>query len=64
MPHHGDGGIRDNLRSVVPAKAGTHNHRELGWAKAVEQRAETMGRGVWVAAFAGTMLKDFSDLRN
>ena len=27
-----------DIYSVVPAKAGTHNHDRSGWAKAVEQR--------------------------
>src|SRR5450631_3263272 len=40
--------------SVVPAKAGTHSHRGQLGAEAVNQRAKTHGRGVWVPAFAGT----------
>ena len=49
---------------VVPAKAGTHNHRKWGYTKAVEQHAKTIGRGVWVPAFAGTTLRDSRARRN
>jgi hypothetical protein len=38
--------------SVVPAKAGTHNHRPLLACKAGCHRAKTRGRGVWVPARA------------
>src|ERR1700710_105856 len=40
--------------SVVPAQAGTHNHRTWCCADIVEQRLLTIRRGVWVPAFAGT----------
>jgi hypothetical protein len=43
---------------VVPAKAGTHNHRTLCCAKVVQQHFLTMGRGVWVPAFAGTTMRE------
>jgi hypothetical protein len=48
------GSVRHLL--VVPANAWTHNHRTACWTKAVEQSLSTMGRGVWVPAFAGTTL--------
>jgi len=35
---------------VVPAYAGTHNHRRLLGRKVVNQRAKTKGCGVWVPA--------------
>ena len=40
---------------VVPANAGTHNHRALLLAKVVYQyRLAIDCRGLWVPAFAGT----------
>src|SRR5664279_5345392 len=35
---------------VVPANAGTHNHRRLLGAIAVRHLAKMLGRGVWVPA--------------
>jgi hypothetical protein len=46
--------------SVVPAKAGTHNHRITLSSSIMRQEKVTpsaltdFGRGVWVPAFAGT----------
>src|SRR2546430_14760191 len=40
---------------VVPANAGTHNHR-LDFMKATNSIAPQTGRGVWVPACAGTTL--------
>ena len=40
---------------VVPAKAGTHNHRRsLFRAVVMPTACKLHGRGVWVPAFAGT----------
>jgi hypothetical protein len=45
---------------VVPAKAGTHNHRTIlltpvyPLAKATHSVLNNIGHGVWVPAFAGT----------
>jgi hypothetical protein len=43
---------------VVPANAGTHNHRERVMRKSLNSVFQTKGRGVWVPAFAGTTLRD------
>jgi hypothetical protein len=40
--------------SVVPAKAGTHNHRKWGCAKSLHSVFQNRRHGVWVPAFAGT----------
>src|SRR5580704_12118039 len=40
--------------AVVPANAGTHNPGSLLWQKVSHSSASSMGRGVWVPAFAGT----------
>jgi hypothetical protein len=40
--------------NVVPAKAGTHNHRRLLEQKPSATVQKMRGRGVWVPAFAGT----------
>jgi hypothetical protein len=39
---------------VVPANAGTHNHRLELLEKVSALGAKTKGHGVWVPAFAGT----------
>jgi transposase-like protein len=38
--------------------AGTHNHGTLCCAKGVQQHHSTIGRGVWVPAFAGTTFRE------
>ena len=48
------GGVAEIHRLVVPANAGTHNHRCLWRSKMSATRALSDGRGVWVPAFAGT----------
>ncbi len=40
--------------SVVPANAGTHNHRSPLLQKVSTRVLEDDSRGVWVPAFAGT----------
>jgi hypothetical protein len=40
---------------VVPANAGTHNHRTLYCAKVVQQHPSTIGRGVPMSAIALTL---------
>src|SRR6266699_1433556 len=49
--------LLDITRLVVPAKAGTHNHRRLLRWKVSATAPKTRGRGVWVPAFAGTTLR-------
>ena len=45
--------------SVVPANAGTHNHREqYSCALIVPSCFNNNGRGVWVPAFAGTTWRE------
>jgi len=39
---------------VVPANAGTHNHRRSLLRKVSTSIAQPKGRSVWVPAFAGT----------
>src|ERR1700753_774691 len=39
---------------VVPANAGDHNPGSRLWQKVSHGSASSMGRGVWVPAFAGT----------
>jgi hypothetical protein len=51
--HVADRGAGKNLH-VVPANAGTHNHRVLLLQKPSTPSANMKGRGVWVPAFAGT----------
>ena len=49
----------DRLAAVVPAQAGTHNHRSQWRMEGVTSDiclAMTRRRGVWVPAFAGTTL--------
>src|SRR5690349_19485955 len=44
-----------HLFAVVPAKAGTHNHRWLfGGERCHDHFARSLDRAVWVPAFAGT----------
>src|SRR5258707_14890561 len=40
--------------ALVPANAGTHNHRRLLFAKGGYLTAPLRSQGVWVPAFAGT----------
>ena len=42
--------------NVVPANAGTHNHRRLSLMKMSHTSVSPQERGVWVPAFAGTTL--------
>ena len=44
-----------NILVVVPANAGTHNHRRL-WSqrKMIQNLSNDIRHGVWVPAFAGT----------
>src|SRR3954463_3892583 len=42
------------LSLVVPANAGTHNHRGLRLCDDVAPRARPGRRSIWVPAFAGT----------
>jgi hypothetical protein len=45
--------------AVVPAKAGTHNHRQqLLNAIAVDTYRHNFSLGLWVPAFAGTTAED------
>ncbi|MGY3590825.1 hypothetical protein ACVIGB_009588 [Bradyrhizobium sp. USDA 4341] len=47
--------LTSTILIVVPAKAGTHNHRcELLSALATTGPADNIRRSVWVPAFAGT----------
>jgi hypothetical protein len=52
--------MRRRIFTVVPAKAGTHNHRIQSLTTAKPQAKATasvpsiVSRGVWVPAFAGT----------
>src|SRR5262249_43360163 len=47
--------IRKQSVAVVPAKAGTHNHREwLFQRKLTDSVFQQFRRGVWVPDFAGT----------
>jgi hypothetical protein len=48
------GKAEPTLFMVVPADAGTHNHRTLWLPTAVRHHASKLRRGVWVPAFAGT----------
>src|SRR5882757_3518244 len=47
------GGGEDSL-IVVPAKAGTHNHRTTLLPRLLASSFQQSSRGVWVPAFAGT----------
>ena len=47
-------GVLTRQLCVVPAKAGTHNHRRLMEQKPLAIVLKKWGRGVWVPAFAGT----------
>src|ERR1700724_2860036 len=47
-------GTTANIYFVVPANAGTHNHRCLLLESRRAAALELKGRGVWVPAFAGT----------
>jgi len=46
------------LYIVIPAQAGTHNHRALCCAEVVEQHPSRIGRGVWSRLKAGTTLRE------
>jgi hypothetical protein len=43
-----------HARPAVPAKAGTHNHRQRLLQKGVGGPALLIDHAVWVPAFAGT----------
>src|ERR1700721_1558482 len=43
--------------AVVPANAGTHNHRRRLERSRRPASSKSKGRGVWVPAFAGTTLR-------
>src|ERR1700738_268799 len=47
-------GTTANIYFVVPADAGTHNHRCLLLESRRSAALKLKGRGVWVPAFAGT----------
>ena len=46
--------LRISGLGVVPANAGTHNHRRLWLEKMSNTLRRRIRRGVWVPAFAGT----------
>jgi hypothetical protein len=46
-------------RGVVPAHAGTHNHRRLCQEKASTTLLKKANHAVWVPAFAGTTSRDY-----
>jgi hypothetical protein len=51
--------VRSNHNTiVVPAHAGTHNHRAQLLKKVSASAFHQRGRGVWFPAFAGTTLID------
>lgn len=43
--------------SVVPAKAGTHNHRRRLWRQGIGHSASWINHAAWVPAFAGTTIE-------
>ncbi|MET4389745.1 hypothetical protein ABIB73_005519 [Bradyrhizobium sp. F1.4.3] len=50
-----------SLSSVVPAKAGTHSHRQM-WLRGlgVATSRHNLSLGLWVPAFAGTTVGDLA----